>query len=205
VIQAAAEHAIRKGITMAGALNRIRKLRESSDTPIVFFSYFNPIHKYGQDRFIAEAVESGVNALLITDMPPEESNGLKTRAEKAGMAWIHLITPTTPRNRILQLDASGSGFLYYVSVLGVTGESRDKMRRDQEHGSLASRSRLRHIRARPGRGPARPGGRRGGGQRDCVHDSARGVESDAVGSRNEAGAHAVIAGRVHRRPESFGP
>ncbi len=121
VIQAAATGAIKAGVSMDKAFGMIRELRRHSATPIVFFSYFNPIHKYGVERFVSEAKAAGVNGVLIVDLPMEESRWLKPLTDEAGMAWINLITPTTPTERVKQLDAHGSGFLYYVSVLGVTG------------------------------------------------------------------------------------
>ncbi len=121
VIQLAAGEAIRNGITMDGAFEMIGEIRRHSDTPIVFFSYFNPIHKYGAKRFAERASESGVNGVLIVDVPLEESNWLKPATDAAGLAWINLATPTTPRPRIDQMNNDGSGFLYYVSRTGVTG------------------------------------------------------------------------------------
>jgi len=121
VIQKAATAAIRSGITMDRALDMIAAIRDRSDIPIIFFSYFNPIHKYGPERFTARAKEAGVDGLLIVDLPLEEAGMLKPHAEKADLAWIFLATPTTPPERILRMDNEGSGFLYYVSVTGVTG------------------------------------------------------------------------------------
>jgi tryptophan synthase alpha chain len=121
VIQNAATKAISNGITMDKALDMVAEIRKHSDTPIIFFSYFNPIHKYGVEKFAARAAEVGVNGVLIVDLPMEEAHWLKPATDKAGLAWIYLITPTTPFDRIKKMDEEGSGFLYYVSVLGVTG------------------------------------------------------------------------------------
>jgi tryptophan synthase alpha chain len=121
VIQKAAVQAIRSGITMDKALDMIADIRSRTETPIIFFSYFNPIHKYGPERFVARAQEAGVDGVLMVDVPPEEARWLKPLTDKAGIAWIYLITPTTPDSRIKMMDEQGSGFLYYVSVTGVTG------------------------------------------------------------------------------------
>jgi tryptophan synthase alpha chain len=121
VIQNASIQAIRSGITMDKALDMISHIRQRTETPIIFFSYFNPIHKYGPERFVARAKEAGVDGVLIVDLPPEETRWLKPLTDKAGIAWIYLITPTTPDSRIKAMDEQGSGFLYYVSVTGVTG------------------------------------------------------------------------------------
>jgi tryptophan synthase alpha chain len=125
MIQFAASQAIKNGISMDSALEMIGELRSTTQTPIIFFSYFNPIHKYGRDRFVSKARECGVDGLLIVDLPFEETRWLKPQAEKQGLAWIYLVAPTTPDHRIKRMDDDGSGFIYYVSVLGVTGARTD--------------------------------------------------------------------------------
>lgn len=121
VIQQAAHNAIRNGMNMDAAFEMIRKIRTRTDTPIIFFSYFNPIHKYGPARFAATAAECGVDGVLVVDLPMEESRFLKPQTDAAGIAWINLATPTTPEVRIQDMNRDGSGFLYYVSRTGVTG------------------------------------------------------------------------------------
>ncbi len=126
VIQKAATQAIRGGVTMDRALDMIGEIRDKSDVPIVFFSYFNPIHRYGPQRFADRAKECGVDGVLIVDLPLEETSWLKPETDRAGLAWIFLATPTTSPQRIQEMSRQGSGFLYYVSVTGVTG-ARDKL------------------------------------------------------------------------------
>jgi tryptophan synthase alpha chain len=121
VIQAASTEAIRNGITMDKALDMIREIRRRSDVPIIFFSYFNPIHSYGPERFVSRAKACGVDGVLVVDLPLNEARWLKPLTDKANLAWIYLATPTTPDFRIQKMDQDGSGFLYYVSVTGVTG------------------------------------------------------------------------------------
>ncbi len=121
VIQAASARAIRGGITMDAALDMVADIRKQSDTPIIIFGYFNPILKYGPQRFVSRAQASGVDGVLVVDLPREEAHWLKPLADKAGLAWIYLATPTTPHDRIEKMDNEGSGFLYYVSTTGVTG------------------------------------------------------------------------------------
>ncbi len=121
VIQKASSEAIRNCMTMDTALDMVAEIRGRSDIPIIFFGYFNPIHKYGPERFVARAVECGVDGLLVVDLPREESRWLKPLTDQAGLAWIYLATPTTPMTRVQEMDQEGSGFLYYVSVTGVTG------------------------------------------------------------------------------------
>jgi tryptophan synthase alpha chain len=121
VIQKAATQAIRNGIKMDRALDMIGEIRDKSDIPIIFFSYFNPIHRYGRERFVERAKECGVDGVLIVDLPLEETPWLKPVTDRAELAWIFLATPTTPPERIKAMSRQGSGFLYYVSVTGVTG------------------------------------------------------------------------------------
>ncbi len=129
VIQKASTEAIQNGMTMDAALDMVAEIRERSDIPIIFFGYFNPIHKYGAERFVSWAVECGVDGVLVVDLPREESHWLKPLTDKAGLAWIYLATPTTPMPRVQEMDQEGSGFLYYVSVTGVTGV-RDSLSAD---------------------------------------------------------------------------
>jgi tryptophan synthase alpha chain len=121
VIQKASAEAIRGGITMDAALDMIADIRKQSEIPIIFFGYFNPILKYGPERFISRAEACGVDGVLVVDLPREEAHWLKPLVDKAGLAWIYLATPTTPPARIKKMDGEGSGFLYYVSSTGVTG------------------------------------------------------------------------------------
>ncbi|MDQ7781555.1 MAG: tryptophan synthase subunit alpha [Desulfomonilaceae bacterium] len=129
VIQKAAAQAIRNGITMDRALDMIGEIRAVSNIPIIFFSYFNPIHRYGRQRFVDRAKDCGIDGVLIVDLPLEEAPWLKPMTDRAGLAWIFLATPTTPQERITAMSRQGSGFLYYVSVTGVTG-SRTKLPED---------------------------------------------------------------------------
>lgn len=121
VIQKAASEAIRGGITMDSALNMVAQIRSQTDAPIIFFSYFNPIMKYGVEKFARRGRECGLDGVLVVDVPLEESYWLKPVVDAAGLAWIFLATPTTPADRVDAMCREGSGFIYYVSVTGVTG------------------------------------------------------------------------------------
>jgi tryptophan synthase alpha chain len=121
VIQKASTEAIRRGITMDAALDMVADIRKQSEIPIIFFGYFNPILRYGPERFISAAKSCGVDGVLVVDLPKEEAHWLKPLADKSGLAWIYLATPTTSAARIENMDEDGSGFLYYVSTTGVTG------------------------------------------------------------------------------------
>lgn len=126
VIQRAAAQAIRNGITMSGALDMAAEIRKWTEAPMIFFTYFNPIHRFGLERFADKAKESGLDGVLVVDAPLEEAHWLKPLTDRADLAWIYLVTPTTPEKRIENMSRDGSGFLYYVSVIGVTG-SRDTL------------------------------------------------------------------------------
>lgn len=121
VIQKAASDAIKTGITMDRALGMVAEIRARSEVPIIFFSYFNPILKYGLERFASAAKQCGVDGVLLVDVPLEETAWFKPAVDEAGLAWIFLATPTTPMDRVDAMCREGSGFLYYVSVTGVTG------------------------------------------------------------------------------------
>lgn len=107
---------------LAKTLQMVRAFREDDQsTPLVLMGYFNPIHKYGVPRFIAEAKESGVDGLIVVDLPPEHNADLCDPAQAAGLDFIRLTTPTTDDKRLPKVLNGSSGFVYYVSVAGVTG------------------------------------------------------------------------------------
>ncbi len=118
-IQAAAGRALAAGMTVRGVLDAVRAFRQSSEIPLVLFTYLNPIFAYGMEEFVREAVACGADGLLVLDLPPEEA-GLP-----AGLAPIRLVAPTTPPERMRRICAGGEGFVYYVSREGVTGEQSE--------------------------------------------------------------------------------
>lgn len=121
-IQAADIRALTAGQTMVKTLEQVRAFRESdNETPIVLMGYYNPIYIYGVDRFVADAKAAGVDGLIVVDLPPEEDEELCLPAIKAGISFIRLATPTSDDKRLPVLLRNSSGFVYYVSVLGVTG------------------------------------------------------------------------------------
>jgi len=122
VIQAASGRALAAGMTVAGTLELIRRLRETSELPVVIFTYLNPIYVYGFDKFLADAVSAGADGLLILDLPPEEAAQNAELVSSGGLAPIRLVAPTTPPERMARIVSSGAGFVYYVSREGVTGE-----------------------------------------------------------------------------------
>lgn len=123
-IQKAALRALENGQTQAKTLEMVRRFREDdSTTPIVLMGYYNPIYCYGVERFLADAARAGVDGLIVVDLPPEHDNELCEPAAQHGIDFIRLATPTTDAKRLPKVLANASGFIYYVSVAGVTGVS----------------------------------------------------------------------------------
>lgn len=121
-IQAAGLRALRAGQRMTRTLSLVRDFRKDDDqTPIILMGYYNPIYIYGNERFLADAKAAGVDGLIIVDLPPEEDDELCLPALKAGLNFIRLATPTTDDKRLPKVLTNTSGFVYYVSVTGVTG------------------------------------------------------------------------------------
>jgi tryptophan synthase alpha chain len=126
VIQRAAERALRAGANLGAALDVIRRVRPQVAAPIVVFSYANPIMRLGVDEFAARASAVGVDGVLVLDLPIEEADAFRTTAAAAGIDTIFLLSPTTTEPRIKRAGELGSGFLYGISRLGVTG-ARDRV------------------------------------------------------------------------------
>ena len=123
-IQAAGLRALAAGQNMIKTLSQVRAFRKSDDvTPIVLMGYFNPIYVYGVDKFLKDAKSAGVDGLIVVDLPPEEDEELCLPALKAGLNFIRLAAPTTDDKRLPAVLKNTSGFLYYVSIAGVTGSA----------------------------------------------------------------------------------
>ena len=121
-IQAAGLRALKAGMTLKKTLDLVRGFRqEDNATPVVLMGYYNPIYIYGVDRFLVDARSAGVDGLIIVDLPPEEDEELCLPAIRAGLNFIRLATPTTDDKRLPAVLANTSGFVYYVSVTGITG------------------------------------------------------------------------------------
>ena len=141
VIQAAAQRAIANGTTVASVLDIARRIRETSTVPLIAFSYLNPILRYGSDRFMRDAAASGMDAVLITDLPPESAQEMRSAAHATGLATVFLAAPTSSDARLRAIDRASDGFVYYVSTTGVTG-TRSELdpslleRLDQVRGKL---------------------------------------------------------------------
>jgi tryptophan synthase alpha chain len=123
-IQAAGVRALKSGQTMIKTLDLVRAFRkDNNDTPIVLMGYYNPIYIYGVDKFLTDAKTAGVDGLIIVDLPPEEDEELCLPALKAGLNFIRLATPTTDDKRLPAVLNNTSGFVYYVSITGITGSA----------------------------------------------------------------------------------
>ena len=124
-IQAAGLRALSKGITLEKTLGIVRDFRKDDDkTPIILMGYFNPIFIYGVEKFLVDAKAAGVDGLIVVDCPPEEDDELCKPALKAGLNFIRLATPTTDEKRLPKVLQNTSGFVYYVSIAGITGAAR---------------------------------------------------------------------------------
>jgi tryptophan synthase alpha chain len=121
-IQAAGLRALKNGARMTRTLEMVREFRKTdAATPIVLMGYYNPIYIYGVDQFIADALAAGVDGMIVVDLPPEEDDEFCIPALKAGLHFIRLATPTTDEKRLPAVLENTSGFIYYVSIAGITG------------------------------------------------------------------------------------
>ena len=121
VIQAASQRALQAGATLEGVLQLVAAVRKISRIPIVLFSYFNPIFVYGVKKFAQTARRVGVDGVLVVDLPQEEAKELREHIDPAGLDFISLVAPTTSDKRLKSIAAQATGFLYYISITGVTG------------------------------------------------------------------------------------
>jgi tryptophan synthase alpha chain len=121
-IQAAGLRALKGGQGVVKTLELVRRFRAgNADTPVILMGYYNPIHTYGVERFLGDAVEAGIDGLIVVDLPPEEDDELCLPALARGLAFIRLATPTTDERRLPAVLANTAGFVYYVSITGITG------------------------------------------------------------------------------------
>ena len=129
VIQRASERALRRGVTLERVLDAVRRVRQTSELPLLLFSYFNPLYRYGLERLTRAARDAGADGVLVTDLPPEEANGWLDHARAAALDTVFLAAPTSPDERLRRVAAASRGFVYAVSRTGVTGE-RDALSDD---------------------------------------------------------------------------
>jgi tryptophan synthase alpha chain len=127
VIQAASQRALKAGTTLEGVLELVTEVRKVSEIPVVLFGYFNPIFAYGVKKFTHSAREAGVDGVLIVDLPYEEAKELRMYTDPVGIDFISLLAPTTDGKRLSKISAEATGFLYYISITGITGTAAPKI------------------------------------------------------------------------------
>jgi tryptophan synthase alpha chain len=127
VIQAASQRALKTGTTLQGVLDLVAEIRRTSQIPILLFGYFNPIFAYGVEKFAKATQKAGVDGVLVVDLPPEEAQELRIHTDAAGLDFISLVAPTTGKDRLKTILKTATGFLYYISITGVTGTAAPKI------------------------------------------------------------------------------
>ena len=123
-IQSSSQRSIKKGTNITKILNTVKRIRQRSQIPICLMTYYNPIFHYGESKFIKDACACGVDGIIIPDLPPEEAKCIIPLAKSRDLATIFFLAPTTTRSRTKQIVKATTGFLYYVSLTGVTGASK---------------------------------------------------------------------------------
>jgi tryptophan synthase alpha chain len=142
--QLAAQRALESGMTAARVLELVRRLRETSDAPIIFYTYYNLVFANGVDAYVRSAKEAGLDGILTLDLPPEEAGEVTAACRAHGLDTVFIVAPTTPEARLPRITAAATGFIYYVSREGVTGV------RDQVAGNIAEAvARIRRHTALP--------------------------------------------------------
>jgi tryptophan synthase alpha chain len=127
VIQEASQRALKAGTTLQGVLDLVNDIRRTSQIPIVLFGYYNPIFAYGTKKFAQAAKKAGVDGILVVDLPREEAKELRKYTDASGIDFISLVAPTTGMKRLRQIASDATGFIYYISITGVTGTAAPKV------------------------------------------------------------------------------
>jgi tryptophan synthase alpha chain len=143
VIQAASQAALISGATLAKVIDLVGELRGRVEIPLVLFSYYNPIFSMGSATFAKRAAEAGVDGVLVVDLPAEEAGELRVETDPAGLDFISLVAPTTGGDRVRKVVKAASGFIYYISVTGVTGTRGPEMEETRKNvGTIRSLTKL---------------------------------------------------------------
>lgn len=140
-IQRATFEALEQGMSVRGALGILEEFRKTHDTPVVLFTYLNPVYHFGMDRFVEEAARVGADGLLLTDLPAGADTELEGAAARGGLDLIRLLAPTTAPERVPRVGEGGGGFIYYISRTGVTG-ARTELRTELAREIKALRERV---------------------------------------------------------------
>lgn len=120
-IQKAVQRALSGGMTLEGVVRLVSELRRDTQIPIILMTYYNPVFRYGEERFVRDASSAGVDGVIVPDLPPEEAGVLRRSARKADFDTIFLLAPTSTEGRIRTVVRASTGFIYYVSMTGITG------------------------------------------------------------------------------------
>ena len=133
-IQLSSQRALKSGMNLNKCLSLIKIFREKNNhTPIILMGYYNPIYKFGKDKFIKKCKELGVDALIIVDLPPEEDDEFYFEAEKNNISVIRLVAPTTDKKRLKKILLNATGFVYYISITGITGTQAPDIKNVQQN------------------------------------------------------------------------
>ncbi len=122
-IQRASERALKNGVTLRKVISHVKDLRQTTRIPIVLMTYYNPVFKYGEENFIKDSKDAGVDGVIVPDLPPDEAEDFIQQSRKAAIDTIFLLAPTSTEDRIKKVAKTSSGFIYYVSITGITGAS----------------------------------------------------------------------------------
>jgi tryptophan synthase alpha chain len=120
-IQKAAQRALDEGVTLKKVIEFVAELRLISQIPIILMTYYNPVFKYGEERFARDAAAAGVDGMIVPDLPPDEADNLIKHSRKSGLDTIFLLAPTSTDSRIQKVSRASTGFIYYVPITGITG------------------------------------------------------------------------------------
>ena len=120
-IQQAAQRALDEGVTLSTVIGLVAEIRITTQIPIILMTYYNPIFKYGEERFVRDATAAGVDGIIVPDLPPDEAGNLMKYSRKSGLDTIFLLAPTSTEDRIQKVARASKGFIYYVPMTGITG------------------------------------------------------------------------------------
>ena len=120
-IQQAAQRALDEGVTLSTVIGLVAEIRIATQIPIILMTYYNPIFKYGEERFVRDATAAGVDGIIVPDLPPDEAGNLMKYSRKSGLDTIFLLAPTSTEDRIQKVARASKGFIYYVPMTGITG------------------------------------------------------------------------------------
>jgi len=153
-IQAASARALKKYFSLDDLFAMVERVRQRTQVPLLLFSYYNPLFKYGEEKAASVGQESGIDGMLVVDLPPEESAGLRAHCRNYGLSLVHLATPVSDAKRLKLVSESSSGFVYYVSVTGITG-ARAHLPKDLK-SQLAQLKKISNLPVAVGFGISRP-------------------------------------------------